>query len=369
MVMLARNMFTRPRNLQTPVPGMLIRGDPADVPGAMDLLVAGHPELFAGPDALPAPPVPFRMCLLDADVPPAILIHPSLEQAQAGFIREQARGVPMAAGNRNYKDCSAKLEVAVAVTPLRVLSGERSPADSRLIARELDLPWLQSFTAFRHESPSHAILRMTADEKARALAETYAAVDRAAAGSGGTSGPVADTVAVVRRLRDLFPGDRGILLAVCMNLIQLEPGQAMVTPAGCMHTYLSGQAMVVMGISQNALKLGLTKDYVDVGELQQILRLEQPGPAPLPVLRTDSFRERIPLWDEQLLLQRAVLDDTARDIRLGRFTVLLAALGDAEITVGDTPTPIPQGTKVLYLGEPVTAQVRGPAQLFTASRN
>ncbi|MCC3279434.1 hypothetical protein LJ754_09735 [Arthrobacter sp. zg-Y40] len=347
---------------------MLIRWDPADVPAALDQLIVEHPEIFTGPDALPDRPVPFRMRLVDADVPPEILIHPSVEQAQAGFIRELARGLPLNARTRNYKDCSARLEVAVAITPVRVLSGERSPAELRVIAEELGLPWLRSFTAFRHESPSHAILRMTPDEKARALAETYAAVDRAAC-TPPSPGPVADTIAVVHRLRELFPGDHGILLAVCMNLFHLEPGQAMVTPAGCMHTYLSGLAMVVMSISENALKVGLTKDYINVDELQQILATEQTGPAPLPVTQADSFRERIPLWSDELLLERAVLDETPRDIQLGRFTVVLAALGDAEITVGDTTTPIDQGSKVLYLGDPVKAQVRGPAQLFVASRS
>ena len=344
--------------------GVLIDWDPVDVPGALDRLAAAHPESFTGPDALPSRPVPFRMQVLDASVPPPILLHPSVDQAQAGFIREQARGVPLAAGNRNYKDTQAKVEVAVAVTPVRVLSGERSNATLREVAEGLDLPWLRSFVTFRHEGPSHAVLRMTRDETVRALRETNAAVDR----MRDPTGPVADTVAVVRRLRELFPSDRGILLAVCMNVIDLEPGQAMVTPAGCLHTYVSGRVLVLMGISENSLKVGLTRDYVDVNELQQILREEQPTPAPLPVVPVNSFLEKIPLWSEDLQLGHAHLDGTSRTIRLERFTVILAAQGEAEIAVGDVTAPLGRGAKVLYLGDPAVAQVRGPADIFIASR-
>ena len=347
-----------------PTPGLLVGWDPADIPAALDRLIAAHPEKFTGPDALPQRPVPFRLGLLDAQIPPPILIHPSLEQAQAGFIREQARGVPLGAGNRNYKDCYAKLEVAVAVSPVRVLSGEHNPATLRAIAEGLDLPGLRSFVAFRHESPSHAVLRMTRDEQERALRETNAAVDRVI----NPTGPVADAVATVRRLRELFPGDRGILFAVCMNLIHLEPGQAMVTPASCLHTYLSGQAVVLMNISENSLRVGLTRDYVDTGELQQILHEDQPTPAPLPVIPLDGFQARIPLWNDDLQLHRAVLDGSPKTVQLGRFSIVLSAQGDAEITVGKTTSPIPRGSRTLYLGDPVEAQVRGPAQLFIATR-
>ncbi|MCC3293557.1 hypothetical protein LJ756_02830 [Arthrobacter sp. zg-Y411] len=345
-------------------PGLLIDWDPADIPDALDRLAEQHPEHFTGPDALPQHPVPFRMRLLDAGAPPPILIHPSVEQAQAGFIREQARGVPMGAGNRNYKDCHAKVEVAVAVSPVSVLSGERNPATLREVAEGLDLPWLRSFVTFQHESPSHAVLRMTRDEQQRALRETNFAVDRAT----NATGAVADTVATVRRLRELFPGDRGILYAICMNHIHLEPGQAMVTPAGCLHTYVSGQAVVLMSISENSLRVGLTRDYVDTGELQQVLREDQPTPAPLPVIPVDGFQDRIPLWSEDLHLGRAVLDDTEETVQLGRFAIVLSAKGRAEITVGGTTTPVSEGCRVLYLGDPVQARVRGPAQLFIATR-
>ncbi|MCQ1995657.1 hypothetical protein [Arthrobacter sp. zg-Y1171] len=344
--------------------GAVITWDPDDLPGALHRLLSSHPRHFSDPEAVPARPVPFRMHLMDADVPKSIQLHPRPDQALAGYVREQTRGVPLNAGNRNYKDRYAKFEVAVSLTPLRVLSGQRSREELRAIADGVDLPWLDTLLTFRHEMPVHALLRMQSSETARALRETEAAM----AGVTETEGPAADAAAVFRRLAPLFPGDRGILIAICMNLIKLDPGEAMVTPAGCLHSYLSGQAMVVMGLSDNALKAGLTTDYVDVAELQQVLGDGQPGPAFLEVERIDERQDRIPLWSEDLDLRRTVIDGGTASIPLERFTVVLAALGEARVWVGDVSTYLEQGASMLYLGDPTTAEVEGSAQLFSASR-
>ncbi|WP_194266012.1 hypothetical protein [Arthrobacter yangruifuii] len=344
--------------------GAVITWDPDDLPGALHRLLAAHPRRFSNPEQIPARPIPFRMHVMDADIPKPIQLHPRPDQALAGYVREQTRGVPLNAGNRNYKDRYAKFEVAVALTPLRVLSGERSREELRAIADGAGLPWLRGILAFRHELPVHALLRMEPSETERAIRETKAAMAEVTE----TDGPTADAAGVFRRLEPLFPGDRGILIALCMNLLKLDTGQAMVTPAGCLHSYLSGQSLVVMGLSDNALKAGLTTDYVDVAELQQVLDNGRPGPAPLEVERINECQEHIPLWSEDLDLRRTVIQGGTASIPLERFTVVLAARGEAMVSVGDVNTYLEQGAGMLYLGDPTTADVEGSAQLFSASR-
>ena len=355
----------------SPAPALLLSWNPGALSGAMDQLIATHPEAFSGPNALPADPVPFRLAVLDAEVPPPIQLHPRMDQALSGFVREQARGVPFNAGNRHYKDRHPKFEVAVALTPLQVLSGQRTSDELQTLAQGLDVPWLRSLVTFRHEDPIHAILRMTESERTRALSETHAAVARyiaSAPESAADAAVMTDAVTVVQRLEELFPGDAGILLAVCMKLVRLEPGQGMVTPAGCLHTYLSGKALLVMGTSGNSLTAGLTHDYVDVGELQGLLREGQPGPSPLPVVPVGPGEGQVPLWSSDLDLRHIVSSGEDREVRLNRFSVVLATLEPVVITVGDVTTRIEPGSSVLYLGDPATARVQGPSDLFIASR-
>nr|WP_273544699.1 type I phosphomannose isomerase catalytic subunit [Arthrobacter jiangjiafuii] len=316
-----------------------------------------HPESETGS------PFPFRLRVLDADVPPPIMLHPHWEQALAGFIREQARGLPLGAENRNYKDRHPKCEVAIALTPLRVLAGERTTEELQAVAAGLELPWLRSYLSFRHETAIHSVLRMTADETAAALRETAEAVDRI----GHVEGPAAEVVAVVRQLQQQFPHDRGILLAVCMKLIQLDPGHAAVIPPGCLHTYLSGQAVLIMGISDNALQAGLTKEYVDLCELQDLTGHGQPQPSPLPLLDVGDGEQRIPLWSDDLDLRRVVVGDGPKAVRVGPLSVALAAIEPACITVDEFTVDMKPEAKILYAGEPATATFTGPSQIFVAS--
>ena len=343
--------------------GLLIDWDPATYRQTLERFAADRPVTVPHPEAGTGSPFPFRLWVLDADVPPPIMLHPHWEQALAGFVREQARGLPLGAGNRNYKDRNPKCEVAVALTPLRVLAGERTTEELQTIASGLELPWLRSYLSFRHETAIHSVLRMTPDETTAALRETADAVGRIRQ----VEGPAGEAALAVRRLQQHFPHDRGVLLAVCMKLIQLDPGQAAVIPPGCLHTYLSGQAVLVMGMSDNALHAGLTKGGVDLCELQHLTARGQPQPSHLPVLDVGDGEQRIPLWSEELDLRRVVVGEEPKPVRLGPFSVVLAAMEPAAISVDEFTADLEPEGKILYAGAPVTATVTGPTQLFVAS--
>ncbi|WP_349293302.1 type I phosphomannose isomerase catalytic subunit [Arthrobacter caoxuetaonis] len=343
--------------------GLLIDWDPATYRQTLERFAADRPLTLPHSEAETGSPFPFRLTVLDADVPSPIMLHPRWEQALAGFVREQARGVPLGAGNRNYKDSNPKCEVAVALTPLRVLAGERTMEELQAIASGLELPWLRSYLSFHHETAIHSVLRMTREETAAAVRETADAVDRIR----HVDGPAAEVLAAVRRLQQHFPHDRGILLAVCMKLIQLDPGHAAVIPPGCMHSYLSGQAVLVMGTSDNALQAGLTQEYVDLCELQHLTSGGQPQPSPLPVVDVGDGQQRIPLWSNDLDLRRVVVGSGQKPVSVGPFSVVLAATEPADITVDGATADLEPEAKILYAGEPVTATITGPSQIFVAS--
>src|SRR5262245_15752888 len=55
--------------------------------------------------------LPFLMKLLAAREPLSLQAHPSEAQAQAGFAREEAAGVPLTDAKRSYKDPHHKPEL------------------------------------------------------------------------------------------------------------------------------------------------------------------------------------------------------------------------------------------------------------------
>ena len=66
-------------------------------------------------------------------MPLSIQVHPTLAQARAGFAAEQARGVPLDAPERNYRDANHKPELLCALTDFDALCGFR-PVGATLAA-------------------------------------------------------------------------------------------------------------------------------------------------------------------------------------------------------------------------------------------
>ena len=76
------------------------------------------------------------------------------------------------------------------------------------------------------------------------------------------------------KLADHYPQDMGALSPLFLNLICLEPGQAVYLDAGELHAYLEGLGIEVMANSDNVLRGGLTPKHVDVPELLRVLNFE-----------------------------------------------------------------------------------------------
>ena len=68
-----------------------------------------------------------------------------------------------------------------------------------------------------------------------------------------------------------YPNDPGVLAALLMNRITLHPGEALYMPPGNLHAYLSGGGIEIMANSDNVMRGGLTRKYVNVEELLAIV--------------------------------------------------------------------------------------------------
>jgi len=76
-----------------------------------------------------------------------------------------------------------------------------------------------------------------------------------------------------------FPGDPGILMALAMNSVTLEPGEALFTGAGVVHSYQRGVGVEIMANSDNVIRAGLTSKPVNVGLLRELARMEHTTPS------------------------------------------------------------------------------------------
>jgi mannose-6-phosphate isomerase len=87
--------------------------------------------------------------------------------------------------------------------------------------------------------------------------------------------PASDELALFGRtaieLDAFYPSDPGVLAALLMNRITLQPGEALYMPPGNLHAYLSGGGVEIMANSDNVMRGGLTRKYVNVEELLAIV--------------------------------------------------------------------------------------------------
>lgn len=218
--------------------------------------------------------LPYLLKVLAAAQPLSIQAHPGKGQAAEGFARENRAGKALDAPDRNYRDANHKPEIICALTPFWGLNGFRSAAEAvDLLAPVCPLDLKDALQDLRNLPASglqrffEAMMTLPGDKRQAAAKEI---LNKAIS--------LADSSAVYRWMVDLaraYPGDMGVLSPALLNLICLEPGQAMYLSAGQLHAYLDGVGIELMANSDNVLRGGLTPKHVDVPELLKVVRFEE----------------------------------------------------------------------------------------------
>ncbi|WP_233542783.1 mannose-6-phosphate isomerase, class I [Kocuria tytonis] len=351
-----------------------------------------------------APRLPFLLKVLAIDAPLSLQVHPASDQAREGFEREDAAGVAPDAPHRNYKDDRAKPETVVALTDMWLLAGQQERDRLTELAAQLGLPWLGAAAAAPF--PVRHALELPDDVAAAAVRACVAAAgpghDTAASAQEGTVSltpamdPLERARCLIRLLSHHYPDDRGLLVALCMNVVHLEPGQALFTPARQLHAYLSGTAVEIMGCSDNVLRAGLTSKHVDVPELLRIMAVPQEPVVLLETRETADGAVRYPLWDPALSLTAARVTPERPVVRESSGTCMVlvtqGAVTASDHSAGtddpDTVTPpgavgagnpggaaassgarrggtrATAGESLIRLDGPGTVTVRGEGQIF-----
>ncbi|MER6349890.1 mannose-6-phosphate isomerase, class I [Streptomyces sp. NPDC001595] len=282
-------------------------GAPSRTPrGTLVEVVAADPERELGRPAVDkfGPRLPFLLKLLAAGAPLSLQVHPDLAQAKEGYEDEERRGVPIDAPHRNYKDANHKPELICALTEFDGLCGFRDPARTADLLAGLGVDSLKPYVDLLHAHPEEAALRevltavLTADreEMARTVAEATAACTRL----GGAYAPYAD-------IAHHYPGDPGVIAAMLLNHVRLQPGEALFLGAGIPHAYLSGLGVEIMANSDNVLRCGLTPKHVDVPELLRVVRFQPNDPG---VLRPEASPDGEEVYETPI-----------DEFRLSRFTL------------------------------------------------
>lgn len=345
----------------------------------LDAVVAADPAGVLGAASVAAfgPELPFLMKVLAAAQPLSLQVHPSEEQARAGFAAEESAGVPVDSPRRNYKDRHHKPEMILALSPFVALSGFRRPGEARADLRAiLGSPAPGSVHAALdralaqpdEDAALHDALTLLLGGGREVVALASMLVRESRAGSfvaAGTTGPGARTADTVRLLATYYPSDPGVAVAVLLNRVDLAPGQALYLDAGNVHAYLRGLGIEVMASSDNVLRGGLTPKHVDVPELERVVVFRPVDPyRVVPEDRgtgdTHDVLYAPPVGEFRLQVIRAPAGAVVAVEHHGPSLVLVSA-GSATLTAGDADLAVDRGRSA-FVGadEPAPTLTAGP---------
>jgi mannose-6-phosphate isomerase len=305
-------------------------------------------------------PLPYLLKVLAAAHPLSIQAHPSPEQAQEGFARENAAGIALDAPNRNYRDDAHKPELIYALSDtFEALCGFRDVESTITELEALAAANAQACAATSALAEFTAQLldwTLTGDNAAALVAEISIAGKL-----------VKDSLLV--ELAEDYPGDPGIVVALLLNRVTLRKGQALYLPAGNMHAYIRGLGIELMAASDNVLRGGLTSKHVDVPELLSVVSDKV---VPVPILEPTNVALGIDLFvpdvSDFALAHVVVTPETPETdkISLTRHAIVTSTSGNVTIHGTQSSIDLVQGQNAFISAEEREISFTGEGELFIA---
>jgi mannose-6-phosphate isomerase len=277
----------------------------------------------------------FLMKILAADQPLSIQAHPNSAQAMAGFERENSQGIALDAKSRNYKDDQPKPEIIVALSEFEALCGFKPIDEIDALLEDMET----------HTGVSEGFRTMSANwrkllHETDGLKKVFTDISHR---KGNLDGFTAELTAMAdfearfalaERLNLLYPGDPGVILALLMNHVFLEPGQALFLDAGNVHAYLSGLGVEVMAASDNVLRGGLTPKHIDVDELERVVDFRAGKIAPVTPREVVQGLIEYPCNTDAFLLYKAEPsgDRVLADLSMPGESIILCTAGEIALS-------------------------------------
>ena len=280
--------------------------------------------------------LPFLFKLLAVEKTLSIQVHPDEEQAAEGFEREKKAGVFVNDPARNYKDPNPKHEMICALSPFTLMAGFRKPQliiaslKSLLSAapqiNEIITPLIHgiehgSFSSFLKE---HFNIYARQPEVLNSFIIEYE--------SGNAEDKITkEQWALMKTLASQYKNDPAILSPLYLNMITLQPGQAIFLPAGNLHAYVSGFGLELMNCSDNVLRGGLTKKHIDINELIKITNFKSFMPEIISPVVISYYSYPLPINDFSLSIVRS----NGNEVYFNIYNPSICIVNEGELITGN----------------------------------
>jgi mannose-6-phosphate isomerase len=249
---------------------------------ALDQMIAENTIQFLGAKTTDRfGSLPYLFKILDVEKMLSIQVHPSKENAEKGFNKEQIAGLPIDAPHRNYKDQNHKPEVMVALSDFWLLHGfmPAMALKERLTSLAPFHNLLPIFGMDDYAGLYSHFMRLDQSAADAILKPLLAlAVEEVAAGKVDKAHPHWWANKYYGGIVPASNIDKGILSIYILNIVNVPKYHGVFQGAGLLHAYLEGQNIELMANSDNVLRGGLTPKHIDIEELLKHIKFEPTYP-------------------------------------------------------------------------------------------
>jgi mannose-6-phosphate isomerase len=392
IALLKNPVKTYPWGSRTFIPQLLREPSPADKPQA-ELWMGTHPNgpslvsegdawvplqdvIAKDPEGVLGKPVarkfskalPFLFKVLAADRPLSVQAHPNRAQAREGFLQENTEAIPLTSPDRTYKDENHKPEILCALRPFWLLKGFRKISEilhfmDQAGTSDLGAPLRSQPDAGGLQAFFTTLMTMEKDKQTNLVSTVLNTVK---------SHPHADpALGWVLKLSRSYPYDVGIMTPLFLNLLCLEPGEAVYLHPGELHVYLEGAGVELMGNSDNVLRGGLTSKPVHVPKLLPIVDFTSEEPHILRPQPQQNGEHLYAAPAEEFALSVISLDGDASYTSSERRSVeiLICVEGNGRVTDlgrGDGLL-FDRGTAMIIPADVKQYEIQGKAKIYKAA--
>lgn len=315
--------------------------------------------------------LPFLFKILAASMPLSIQAHPDRQQAVTGFENENSIKISINSPIRNYRDKNHKPEILCAITPFTALKGFRNIEDILFNFSQFDIPSLKKLSEMLNNSPDQnglkkffsSLMTLEPDDREEIINKAVLSAEKVVQ-------PDQEQKWIIR-FRQVFGMDLGVLSPLFLNLVHLNPGDALFIPSGELHAYLDGNGIELMANSDNVLRGGLTTKHVDVNELINILNFNQ---KPVEILRPEKspqgeLKYKTPAEEFALSIINLEQEHSYRSPQERNVEIMICVNGNAgflELESGQR-VDVTRGESIIIPAAVKQYNIQGNAMLYKAT--
>ncbi|MCF8095044.1 MAG: mannose-6-phosphate isomerase, class I [Desulfobacteraceae bacterium] len=311
--------------------------------------------------------LPYLFKVLAADQPLSIQAHPDRTHAARGFDRENQQGIALDVSHRNYRDPWPKPEMICAIEPFCAMIGFRNPLEikdqlGRICPNVLE-PEIRALQDQPDENGIrnffYSLMTLHETRRKKIISEALMRVKKIDSPEAGWIG----------HLSEFYPDDIGVLSPTFLNLVTIQPKEAVFLYPGVIHAYLHGLGIEIMANSDNVLRGGLTQKHIDPEELFRTVRFFPEPPYYIKPRPATRFENDYPAGAEEFALSEIKIspDCTWHSPAVHGAEILLCMQGEAKVSnKGENSISIKQGGSVLVPAGSGEYQITGNALFYRA---